>query len=74
MLKESLETKSPEDVLATIRSFVRRYYSCYPFVLQMGMFLLNHADMLPGEEKLKPTIKKRKSCLFMFGRNQKIQS
>lgn len=69
MLKESLETKSPEDVLATIRSFVRRYYSCYPFVLQMGMFLLNHADMLPGEEKIK-TYNKEAQELFIHVRTQ----
>lgn len=69
MLKESLETKSPEDVLATIRSFVRRYYSCYPFVLQMGMFLLNHADLLPGEEKVK-TYTKEAQDLFIHVRTQ----
>lgn len=69
MLKESLETKSPEDVLATIRSFVRRYYSCYPFVLQMGMFLLNHADLLPGEEKVK-TYTKEAQELFIHVRTQ----
>lgn len=68
-LKESLETKSPEDVLATIRSFVRRYYSCYPFVLQMGMFLLNHADLLPGEEKIK-TYTKEAQDLFIHVRTQ----
>ncbi|MFR3685789.1 MAG: helix-turn-helix domain-containing protein [Enterococcus sp.] len=69
MLKESLETKSPEDVLATIRSFVRRYYSCYPFVLQMGLFLLNHADLLPGEEKVKTYTKEAKE-LFIHVRTQ----
>lgn len=68
-LKESLETKSPEDVLATIRSIVRRYYSCYPFVLQMGMFLLNHADLLPGEEKIK-TYTKEAQDLFIHVRTQ----
>ena len=68
-LKESLETKSPEDVLATIRSFVRRYYSCYPFVLQMGMFLLNHADLFPGEEKIK-TYTKEAQDLFIHVRTQ----
>lgn len=69
MLKGSLETKSPEDVLATIRSFVRRYYSCYPFVLQMGMFLLNHADLLPGEEKIQ-TYTKEAQELFIHVRTQ----
>lgn len=69
MLKKSLETKSPEDVLATIRSFVRRYYSCYPFILQMGLFLLNHADLLPGEENVQ-TYTKEAQELFIHVRTQ----
>ena len=30
-----------------LRGFIRRYYSCYPFLLQMGLFYLNHWDLLP---------------------------
>ncbi|MGG5369143.1 helix-turn-helix domain-containing protein [Enterococcus sp. AZ196] len=69
MLKNSLVTQSPEEVLATIRSFVRRYYSCYPFVLQMGLFLLNHADLLPGEESIQ-TYTKEAQELFVHVRTQ----
>lgn len=47
MLVRSFETRPKEEVLNEIRSFVRRYYACYPFVLQMGMLLLNHLDRLP---------------------------
>ncbi|MGM0216747.1 helix-turn-helix domain-containing protein [Enterococcus sp. AZ109] len=49
-LKNSFETKAPEEMLVAIRSFVRRYYSCYPFVLQMGMLIINHLDHLPGND------------------------
>lgn len=69
MLKKSLETQPPEDVLATIRSFVRRYYSCYPFILQMGMFLMNHADLLPGEENIQ-TYTKEAQELFVHVKTQ----
>jgi len=69
MLKKSLETQPSEDVLATIRSFVRRYYSCYPFILQMGMFLLNHADLLPGEENIQ-TYNKEAQELFVHVKTQ----
>lgn len=48
-LKGSFETKLAEDVLVSIRSFIRRYYSCYPFILQMGLLIINHIDRLPGE-------------------------
>lgn len=69
MLKKSLGTKSPEDVLATIRSFVRRYYSCYPFILQMGMFLMNHVDLLPGKDSIQ-TYTKEAQELFVHVRTQ----
>lgn len=69
MLKKSLETQPSEDVLATIRSFVRRYYSCYPFILQMGMFLMNHADLLPGEENIQ-TYTKEAQELFVHVKTQ----
>mgnify|MGYP001169637501 CR=1 FL=1 len=54
-LKAAFETDSGAEVLRKIRSFVRRYYACYPFIEQMGLLLLNHYDLLPGktnEEKL----------------------
>lgn len=69
MLKQSLETNTPEDALARLRSFVRRYYSCYPFILQMGMFLMNHADLMPGEDKL-VTYTKEARDLFIHVRTQ----
>lgn len=68
-LKKSLNTKSAEEVLVTIRSFVRRYYSCYPFVLQMGLFLMNHADLLPGKEEIQKYIKQAQE-LFIHVRTQ----
>ncbi|MCI1892775.1 MAG: helix-turn-helix domain-containing protein [Schleiferilactobacillus harbinensis] len=55
-LKDSFETESGAVVLQRIRSFVRRYYACYPFIQQMGMLLVNHFDLLPGkssDDKLK---------------------
>ncbi|MGM0173739.1 hypothetical protein IGI53_001111 [Enterococcus sp. DIV0788_1] len=69
MLKNSLETKSADDVLATTRSFIRRYYSCYPFILQMGLFLLNHVDLLPGEDRITRYTKEARE-LFIHVRTQ----
>ncbi|EAC9666663.1 XRE family transcriptional regulator, partial [Listeria monocytogenes] len=51
-LQKSFQTKSAEEVLQSIESFIHRYYSCYPFLLQMGNLLLNHYDLLPGENPL----------------------
>ncbi|MDM8213155.1 helix-turn-helix transcriptional regulator [Enterococcus hirae] len=53
-LQDSLVTQPATQVLRTIRSLIRRYYACYPFLLEMGLLLLNHYDLLPGtsaEEK-----------------------
>lgn len=69
MLKDGLNTQSSEEVLATFRSFVRRYYSCYPFILQMGMFLLNHYDLLPGENRMERYAKEAQE-LFIHVRTQ----
>lgn len=50
-LQKSFETKSSEEILDTIKSLVKQYYSCYPFVFQMGMFIVNHFDLLPGKDR-----------------------
>lgn len=49
-LQGSLKT-CPEEALNSLNRLIRRYYSCYPFVLQMGLFILNHFDLLPGESR-----------------------
>lgn len=71
-LKKSFETKSPEEMLAAVHSFVRRYYSCYPLVLQMGLLIINHLDKLPGEnqEEKKQTYLKEALNLFVHVRMQ----
>ncbi len=62
-LKGAFETKPAEDVLVSIRSFIRRYYSCYPFILQMGLLIMNHIDRLPGEDG-----EEKKSTLYERGK------
>ncbi len=47
LLKDAFQTKTPSEVLALAQSFIKRYYSCYPFLLQIGSFYLNHWDLLP---------------------------
>ena len=51
LLNESFEIKEAEDVLSMMEGFIRRYYSCYPFLLQMGLFYLNNWDLLPTPSK-----------------------
>lgn len=54
-LKQSFETQPAEEVLTSIRSLIRRYYSCYPFILQMGLLIMNHCDLLPGADQEEKT-------------------
>lgn len=49
MLQDSLNTQSGAEVIDSLYRFVRRYYACPPFVLQMGLFMINHYDYFPGE-------------------------
>lgn len=49
-IQKSFDTQSAEEVWEQVNSFIHRYYSCYPFILQMGMLLLNHYDLLPGKD------------------------
>ncbi|MGX7195249.1 helix-turn-helix domain-containing protein [Enterococcus olivae] len=61
-LQVSLQ-KSSEDTWQSIQSLLKRYYSCHPFILQIGVFLINHADSLSGandQEEMKHYISKAK--------------
>ena len=38
------------DAIGKVRSMVRRYYSCYPFLLQVSVLYLNHFILAEGED------------------------
>ena len=42
-----------DEVLEISRTLVRRYYSCYPFLMQICILWLNHFTLAKGEEKQK---------------------
>ncbi|MBS6195022.1 MAG: helix-turn-helix domain-containing protein [Clostridiales bacterium] len=42
-----------EEVMAETQSYVKRYYSCYPFLLQICILWLNHYPMAESEERKK---------------------
>lgn len=70
-LKKSFTTESGDKVLTTMRSFIRRYYACYPFLQQMGMLLLNHFDLLPGKDMPDKTAKYVSEAQQLFIRVRK---
>ena len=40
-----------EAVMEESRKLVKKYYSCYPFLLQMGILWLNHAPLADNENR-----------------------
>lgn len=48
--KEEFTNQSTEETFASIRRLIKKYYSCYPLVLQMATLLLNHLDLLPNAD------------------------
>ncbi len=40
-----------EEVLAQTQKYVKKYYSCYPFLFQICVLWLNHHTMAKGEER-----------------------
>lgn len=40
-----------EEVMTEIQTYVRRYYSCYPFLFQISILWLNYYGMADGKER-----------------------
>lgn len=56
LLQDSFSQSNGEEVLQELRRFIRRYYSCYPFILQMGVFILNHFDYFPNSSNRESSV------------------
>lgn len=48
---DGFATRPFEEVMEETREYVRRYYSCYPFLTQICGLWLNHALLFPDREK-----------------------
>lgn len=46
-----------DEVLAEVRSAVHKYYSCYPFLLQMCTLYLNHFQLAKDPEKMQNLVR-----------------
>lgn len=49
-LQHTLKERSGAEAWATLQRLTKRYYSCYPLILQLGNFILNHFDLFPGAD------------------------
>lgn len=50
-LSADFASKPLDAVLGECRQAIKKYYSCFPLLLQMGILLLNHVELLKGSSK-----------------------
>ncbi|SMC40745.1 helix-turn-helix domain-containing protein [Papillibacter cinnamivorans] len=50
-LSADFASKPFDGVLKECRGIVKKYYSCFPLLLEMGSLLLNHVELLKDREK-----------------------
>jgi len=50
-LTENFATKPFDDVVAECETLVKKYYSCYPFVLYVAVLYINHVSMATDDER-----------------------
>ena len=50
-LSSDFTSKPFDSVLVDCRKIVKKYYSCFPLLLQMGVLMINHVELLKGSQK-----------------------
>lgn len=50
-LSNDFAVKPYEEVLQTCRGIIKKYYVCFPLLLQMGILLLNHSNLAPSAQQ-----------------------
>lgn len=51
-----------EEVLDKIQTLIHRYYSCYPFLLQISILYLNHLDIMEEETRRRVLLEAVELC------------
>ena len=63
-LSADFASKSFDAVMENCRQIIKKYYSCFPLLLQMGMLMFNHAELLKEEQKSASLIKEAKNLFI----------
>jgi len=50
-LSADFTTKPFDSVMEDCRKIIKKYYSCFPLLLQMGLLMINHAELLKDPQK-----------------------
>ncbi len=63
-LSADFTSKPFEVVLEDCRQIIKKYYSCFPLLLQMGILMLNHAELVKDQEKTMSLIAEAKALFI----------
>lgn len=67
-------TKKPfEEVIAECESIMKKYYSCYPLLLEMATLYLNHAPIAGGQEQTEQILNEAIKLCQRITANSKAQ-
>lgn len=67
VLTDQVTERPFEDILEECRTTIKKYYTCYPLLLQMGLFLFNNQSLIPDPDKRIELVKEAQA---LFGRVQ----
>lgn len=68
-LSARFAVEAPEAVLEECRAVIRKYYSCFPLLLQMGILMINHLELVKDQEKINGLVREAKE-LFVRVRTE----
>jgi len=63
-LSSDFTSKSFETVMDDCRQIVKKHYSCFPLLLQMGILMINHAELLKDPQKSASLIEEAKTLFI----------
>jgi len=63
-LSADFAAKPADDVLAECRQIIKKYYSCFPLLLQMGILLVNHANLFQDPQRMRDVIAEAKELFI----------
>lgn len=63
-LSADFTTKPIDSVLENCRVIIKKYYSCFPLLLQMGLLMVNHVELLQDGQKVASLLAEAKALFI----------
>jgi transcriptional regulator with XRE-family HTH domain len=63
-LSDDFTSKPFDSVMEDCRGTIKKYYSCFPLLLQMGILMINHIELLKDPQKSASLIEETKGLFF----------